>query len=93
MNHEKNFIEYCDMIIKQYTVTISDKNAARAVIRQEVKDKYETNKAKLEKLFGDEIDKMETLYKIDTKQLINISRDKLREFKTQTQDSFEDVQL
>ena len=93
MNHKKNFTEYCEMLLKRYNITISEKNVSRAVIKQDIKDMYEANKAILVKLFNEKINQVEELDRIDTTELRNISRDKLREFKSQTQDSFPDAQL
>jgi hypothetical protein len=81
------------MLLKRYNITISEKNVSRAVIKQDIKDMYEANKAILVKLFNEKINQVEELDRIDTTELRNISRDKLREFKSQTQDSFPDVQL
>ena len=81
------------MLLKRYNITISEKNVSRAVIKQDIKDMYEANKAILVKLFNEKINQVEELDRIDTTELRNISRDKLREFKSQTQDSFPDAQL
>ena len=63
------------MLLKRYNITISEKNVSRAVIKQDIKDMYEANKAILVKLFNEKINQVEELDRIDTTELRNISRD------------------
>lgn len=93
MDYAKIFSEYCDSRIRQYTVTISNTNLPHAVRQQQVRNSYASHKTILEKLFSEEIENINSHAQVDTKQLRNITIDKLREFKYKTQDDFDGIQL